>query len=214
MGVSPLQQQGQAVSSYVACYSARGRLAGPSCIKKEGSGKRNGNAIVGLDNPKVEQMKFVHEEPLGMKTAHPRSHWLKNPSEAYWEQKKIRKRDEHFNTAARIAGAMSVSGLFGHAYLSGWPVAWCKTGNDDECNLFYPPAHGEVTDFHVGNINPVASERVSRADGMRLLANVWGNFHHVGDIPTQAEVKAASRTTTDTPCNVQGAMLCQHPVSP
>ena len=203
-------------SSYVARHSARGKLAGPSCLSNPvssggvrqdatsrggGRGKKARGLKVTCD-PEVKCVEFVHDDPLGSKPSYRRSRWLRTPTETFLRFKSVREKDKHFNLAARIAEAMCLSGLFGNVYESGWPAAWC----DGECNLLHPPADGIIDDLYVGNINVVSYERMPRDTGIQLFANIWDKFYHTGDVQSDAEVELAS--SANTCCSCSKASLC------
>ena len=47
---------------------------------------------------------------------------------------------------------------------------------------------------------------MSRDAGLRLLANIWDKFHHIGEVPTSADIEQAAGTNICAACSK--AALC------
>ena len=92
---------------------------------------------------------------------------------------------------------MYLAGLFGHAHSTGWPVSWATPNGVAQCYIHHPYSHGGLSEYMVGSSDCAAYTQVSRQYGIRLLAGIWDQFHHIGDIPTRAEIAA----TPPGPCD-------------
>ena len=126
--------------------------------------------------------------PVGVRNAGPaRSHRVAEDKVHHFRQRQaIRQQDTAYDAALRIANAMSLAGLFGYS-LSHWPVAWWRGW----CVIFHPPPCGAVCDAYVGSNLLTDGLKITRADGIALLAPRWNQSIHVGDVPADSEVQKA-----------------------
>ena len=106
-----------------------------------------------------------------------RSHQVWGKSKISDMVKASREDNKERELAARIAQAMSMAGLFGRPYHTGWPVAWVSSDGEAHCCLYGPPADGLIDDYFVGDRPFVHSSdlfvergQVSRDVGLQLLA--------------------------------------------
>ena len=167
--------------------SARGWIAGPSCLTWQGkhpAGHREGIHVSFSALPS-QSWEYEHEFSPNTRSAGPlRSHRVVENVADYKRRHQTRQNNAAYTQAMCIAGAMSLAGLHGSS-LGCWPVAWFR----GECAIFHPPACGTVEDAYVGSIALVDSFRAVRAVGIALLAPWWNHFIHFGDVPAEEEVQ-------------------------
>ena len=70
----------------------------------------------------------------------------------------------------------------------------------DHCYVFRSHACG-LLDELVGMTEAADYNHMSREAGLRLLANIWGNFHHIGEVPTEAEIQQAAGANICATCS-------------
>ena len=89
---------------------------------------------------------------------------------------------------AALTQARYFTALLGFPPPGGWPVAW----SGDQCWIFSMPDNDAVdVCILVHWASNVELHLCTLAAGIQLCGRLWSSLHHVGDVPSDAEVESS-----------------------